>query len=75
MDERADERIRNKIVYSLNIMRIKPESAYEYVIIYYTIDFLSPPRGFGHLLWPSSGCVFRGICYKEHRNQITNIKY
>jgi len=42
MDEMVDERIRNKIVYSLIIIRIKPKSAYEDVIIYYTINVVSP---------------------------------
>jgi hypothetical protein len=41
MDERADERIRNKVVYSFIIMRMKPKGAYEDMRISYAIDVLS----------------------------------
>jgi hypothetical protein len=75
MDERVDERIRNKIVYSLIIIRIKPKSAYEDVIIYYTINVLSPLEVTATYCSHPQDVFFRRICYKEHRNQITNIKY
>ena len=75
MDERTDERVRSKIVYSLIIIRIEPKSAYEDMIIYYTIDVLSLLEVSATYCGHPQGCIFRRICYKEHRKQFKNIKY
>jgi hypothetical protein len=70
MDERADQRISSKIVYSLIITKIKPTSAYEATRIYYITDVLSLLEVSAIYCGHPQGCVFRRICYKGHQKPI-----